>query len=110
AFLQFQPHRRRRVETELRDFGSWVNVIDRTREREGLMEEDGWWPSVEQKWKEGASSGAPVSLCSAAGLAGTFINCDLRYFNLAALGKFDVVLMDPPWRIRGNDLQGSERR
>jgi len=45
----------------------------------------------------------------------TFINCDLRYFNLDYLtekiGSFDgirfyyisnsVVLLDPPWRIKG---------
>lgn len=28
-----------------------------------------------------------------------WINCDLRTFDLAALGKFDVVLLDPPWDI-----------
>jgi hypothetical protein len=28
---------------------------------------------------------------------GTYINCDLRYYNLASLGKFDVVVVDPPW-------------
>lgn len=37
---------------------------------------------------------------------GTYINCDLRYFNLAylraRLGNFDVVLVDPPWRIAGS--------
>ncbi len=27
---------------------------------------------------------------------GHYINCDLRYFNLASLGKFDIVYMDPP--------------
>lgn len=36
---------------------------------------------------------------------GYYINCDLRYFNLAYLrecvGNFDVVLIDPPWRIAG---------
>jgi hypothetical protein len=29
---------------------------------------------------------------------------DDRYYNLASLGKFDVVLVDPPWRIRGNEV------
>lgn len=33
---------------------------------------------------------------------GTYINCDLRFFELRALGKFDVVYLDPPWRIRGS--------
>jgi hypothetical protein len=35
---------------------------------------------------------------------GTFFNCDLRYFPLSCLGgNFDVVLMDPPWRLRGSE-------
>ncbi|KAK4532764.1 hypothetical protein CCYA_CCYA13G3621 [Cyanidiococcus yangmingshanensis] len=36
---------------------------------------------------------------------GFYINCDIRYFNLFYLrecvGNFDVVLIDPPWRIAG---------
>jgi mRNA (2'-O-methyladenosine-N6-)-methyltransferase len=35
----------------------------------------------------------------------TFINCDLRYFNMDFItekfGCFDVIVIDPPWRIRG---------
>jgi hypothetical protein len=35
----------------------------------------------------------------------TFINCDLRFFNLKYLveqiGHFEVVHIDPPWRIKG---------
>eukprot|EP00347_Sterkiella_histriomuscorum_P007522 403348598 len=35
----------------------------------------------------------------------TFINCDLRFFNLQYLvdqiGHFEVVQIDPPWRIKG---------
>lgn len=35
----------------------------------------------------------------------TFINCDLRFFNLQylvdQLGQFEVVQIDPPWRIKG---------
>lgn len=35
----------------------------------------------------------------------TYINCDIRYLNLdfltQRLGYFDVILMDPPWRIKG---------
>lgn len=30
--------------------------------------------------------------------SGKYINCDVRYFNFASLGKFDVVLVDPPVR------------
>ncbi|KAL9642803.1 hypothetical protein ABK040_009878 [Willaertia magna] len=30
---------------------------------------------------------------------GHYINCDLRYFNLSSLGKFNVILVDPPWRV-----------
>ena len=42
----------------------------------------------------------------------TFINCDLRYFNFDLLTKrigfFDVVMLDPPWRIKGGQRnQGS---
>jgi hypothetical protein len=39
----------------------------------------------------------------------TFINCDLRYYNLASLGKFDAILIDPPWRIKGNQLISNEK-
>ena len=35
----------------------------------------------------------------------SFINCDLRFFNLQylvdQLGHFEVVQIDPPWRIKG---------
>jgi hypothetical protein len=41
---------------------------------------------------------------------GTWINCDLRYFDLTTLGgNFDVVLIDPPWRIRGSGQIDNER-
>lgn len=39
---------------------------------------------------------------------GTYINCDLRYFNLTSLGSFDVVMIDPPWRLLGGQRQGEE--
>jgi N6-adenosine-specific RNA methylase IME4 len=39
---------------------------------------------------------------------GTYINCDLRYFNLSSLGKFDIVLIDPPWRIGGGQRHGDQ--
>lgn len=28
-----------------------------------------------------------------------WINCDLRYFDFKVLGKFNVVMADPPWDI-----------
>ena len=28
-----------------------------------------------------------------------WINCDLRNFDLKVLGKFDIVMADPPWDI-----------
>lgn len=35
---------------------------------------------------------------------GTYLNCDLRYLDLKLLqGNFDVVLLDPPWRIKGSE-------
>lgn len=40
---------------------------------------------------------------------GTYINCDLRYFNLDRLGKFDIILIDPPWRIRGGENVTDEK-
>jgi len=40
---------------------------------------------------------------------GTWINADARYCNFSALGKFDVIYMDPPWRIRGNEVASHEK-
>ena len=28
-----------------------------------------------------------------------WINCDIRYFDMSIIGKFDVVIADPPWDI-----------
>jgi len=28
-----------------------------------------------------------------------WINCDIRYFEMTIIGKFDVVIADPPWDI-----------
>lgn len=39
---------------------------------------------------------------------GNYINCDLRYFNLANIGHFDVVLIDPPWRMLNSQKQGED--
>ena len=35
----------------------------------------------------------------------TYINCDVRFFNFGRLGKFDLVYVDPPWRIKGNQAR-----
>lgn len=41
----------------------------------------------------------------------TFINCDLRYFSLKSLGNdWEVILLDPPWRIKGNETGGTEKK
>jgi hypothetical protein len=78
----------------LRDAEYATNVVEKMSKEKDIDEvESGFWKYAQDKWKEA-----------------TFINCDLRYFNLAALGKFDVVLMDPPWRIKGNEMLSSERR
>lgn len=41
----------------------------------------------------------------------TYINCDLRFFNLKylveQLGHFEVVHIDPPWRIKGAQRNNS---
>ena len=46
--------------------------------------------------------------------SGFYINCDLRYFNLeylrACVGNFDVVLVDPPWRIAGGQRTSAPNR
>jgi mRNA (2'-O-methyladenosine-N6-)-methyltransferase len=76
---------------------------------EGLS---GWVSTLERKmWKEGLS---PYELPTAdwedaKWKEGTYINCDLRYYDLSLLGKFDVVLIDPPWRIRGAQNVSDEK-
>jgi hypothetical protein len=41
----------------------------------------------------------------------TFINCDIRYFNLDYVvhnyGHFDFIMIDPPWRIKGAQRNNS---
>lgn len=41
----------------------------------------------------------------------TFINCDLRFFNFEFItqrtGYFDVIMIDPPWRIKGGQRNDS---
>jgi mRNA (2'-O-methyladenosine-N6-)-methyltransferase len=43
---------------------------------------------------------------------GTFLNCDVRYFNwelfIKEVGKFDVLIIDPPWRIKGAQQNDSQ--
>ena len=42
----------------------------------------------------------------------TFVNCDVRYFNwklfTEQVGKFDVMIIDPPWRIKGAQKNDSQ--
>ena len=42
----------------------------------------------------------------------SFINCDVNYFNFEYLSAqtkgFDVILMDPPWRIKGGQKNDSQ--
>jgi mRNA (2'-O-methyladenosine-N6-)-methyltransferase len=33
------------------------------------------------------------------GIPAQWIMCDLRYFEISVLGKFDVMIADPPWDI-----------
>lgn len=41
---------------------------------------------------------------------GTWIHCDVRYFDFKSLGNnYDVVMLDPPWRLRGNEVQVTQR-
>jgi len=71
------------------------NIIDNTLEREANQFESSDFSESDwekRKWTEG-----------------TYINCDLRYYHLASLGKFDVVLVDPPWRIRGGEHSSDEK-
>lgn len=41
----------------------------------------------------------------------TFINCDLRFFNFelltSRLGSFDIIMADPPWRLKGGQRNDS---
>lgn len=66
------------------------NVIDNFRKSEGkkIEEDEEEWRTYEDKFDKGH-----------------YINCDLRYFNLSQFkGLFDVVLVDPPWKLRGGQL------
>ena len=42
----------------------------------------------------------------------TFVNCDVRYLNwdlfVEDVGKFDVMIIDPPWRIKGAQKNDSQ--
>lgn len=76
---------------------------------EGLSE---WMSTLERKmWKEGLNPYEPPRSDweDVKWKEGTYINCDLRYYDLAQLGKFDVVLIDPPWRIRGAQNVSDEK-
>jgi hypothetical protein len=62
------------------------SIIDKALEREG-RKDCLYWENDHERWTKA-----------------TYINSDVRYLNLQALGKYDVVLIDPPWRIRGNEV------
>jgi hypothetical protein len=70
---------------EINGLDQLKNIVDNSLEREASeytddnVSEKDW---QQRKWTEG-----------------TYINCDLRYYHLASLGKFDVVLVDPPWYL-----------
>lgn len=74
-----------RTECPVEGLEGFRSIIDKTLEKEGKRDEL-YWANDHDRWTKG-----------------TYINADVRYLNLSALGKFDVVLIDPPWRIRGNE-------
>jgi hypothetical protein len=82
-FVLMPSSRSLRVDVPIRDADVMNGTLAKTMEREGLIPEghDEAWEKL--KWN-----------------SGTYVNCDLRYYNLAALGKFDVVLIDPPWYLQ----------
>jgi len=41
-------------------------------------------------------------------LPAQWINCDLRYLDFRVLGKFDVLMCDPPWDIHMQVIKGLE--
>jgi mRNA (2'-O-methyladenosine-N6-)-methyltransferase len=72
---------------------SWSSTLERKMRKEGSAPLDLPMPNWDDvKWEQG-----------------TYINCDLRYYDLSPLGKFDVVLLDPPWRIRGAQNVSDEK-
>lgn len=68
--------------------GDWMSTLERRMLREGVL-------------PPGANSQALAQWEDSKWTEGTWINCDLRHYDLSKLGKFDVVLVDPPWRSRG---------
>lgn len=62
------------------------STIAQNAEKEGIDLEgvDLHWESI--KWDEG-----------------TYINCNLKYFDLSQLGYFDVIVVDPPWSEADSD-------
>jgi len=45
-------------------------------------------------------------------ISNTYLNCDVKYFNwdhfMSEVGKFDVLVIDPPWRIKGAQKNDSQ--
>eukprot|EP01091_Cochliopodium_minus_P009283 TRINITY_DN2252_c0_g1_i4.p1 TRINITY_DN2252_c0_g1~~TRINITY_DN2252_c0_g1_i4.p1 ORF type:complete len:1189 (+),score=400.35 TRINITY_DN2252_c0_g1_i4:141-3569(+) len=68
-----------------------LNIVDKNRVKEGydITMDEGEWPNYSDKFEKGH-----------------FINCDLRYFNLRQFkGEFDVVSIDPPWKLKSGQSQ-----
>eukprot|EP01102_Stenamoeba_stenopodia_P005007 TRINITY_DN15508_c0_g1_i1.p1 TRINITY_DN15508_c0_g1~~TRINITY_DN15508_c0_g1_i1.p1 ORF type:complete len:700 (-),score=119.10 TRINITY_DN15508_c0_g1_i1:88-2187(-) len=79
------------VDMPIHGLSSWRAIIEKTLEKEGKTD-NLYYATDKERWEEG-----------------TYINCDVRYLNMSALGKFDVVLIDPPWRIRGNEVASNDK-
>lgn len=62
------------------------------RRKKDILDSRGWFKQPNDRWK-----------------LGNWINCDLRYFDLNLLqNMFEVVYVDPPWRLQKNELDESK--
>ena len=43
-----------------------------------------------------------LNLTNSETLPSQWINVDLRYFDFRVIGKYDVIMLDPPWDIHMN--------
>lgn len=82
--------------------GDWMSSLERKMLKEGST-------SDSASRTNSSASGSLLQWEDAKWKDGTWINCDLRQYDLRKLGKFDVVLVDPPWRIRGAQVTSEER-
>uniref|UniRef100_T1J262 mRNA m(6)A methyltransferase n=1 Tax=Strigamia maritima TaxID=126957 RepID=T1J262_STRMM len=66
-------------------------------------EVDYYGAQIGEKFRQERELVAPKNLCGEKDLATLhppqWIQCDLRYFDMTILGKFAVVMADPPWDI-----------